>query len=975
MSGSSKNLGIRTTALDIRQRARMQVATERLERPSLNRPSRPITPRVDSRQMFGAHAGGQSDYLPHQRPNTAFKMDVATFKSGFKRAGSVPDTSMRATKGLGDTSSESSSFLVSKRASSSHSLQPRASMPRTPPTDWDWANNNRSRQQASQERGGADVLNLEGAASMIMAGEASSTKKGKRSRSKSRRNRGGGTSTLLDTGGHAISASLPPSDLSDSVNQLWEELLSNLKQNLKQIRSQALEAPVSVGGNKQATSTPGAAAAVAAAAAKVIGSTASEVHMAAEKIFAMSEDALGVGAGRGLSRSGGRNRSNGDSSGGKALGGPAADVDRVHKVRLKLVEILGPLMVGTDSLVLLRVARTLLRVCVNALRLGRLRTFQGTLLSTVKVLYKLGKDDGNDSLFLSEGVLGALMEVLGLGVERQGGHTGDNDMKNGAVGATGRAGWLFDQEVMLYASSTVKFLSGNSKNQSWLATQGRAIQILAPLFDMRANTTAAAAAAAAAGSSAARAERGKGPGRVVIPLTADDVAQVLEQLSEVLRNLSRMKYAKQFYENRIVERLCALIPVYRDHETLMYNVSRILGKFSLDSKCRAIINAQRAVNARHFLGLCEAYPGHNGMLVRLCFTLGNLTASNDDNQRLIAMQLGGIQKLSRLLHVKTKIFVDLVEQQLKAEEELAADTTGAEDDAIQEVSNVLVKLVRVLANLAIHTDVGPLILAESSVTRDVTLVLQSCSAGGRDEELLLNAVSTLTNLSFYENWDTNTAKRVHHRGCVFQSRLALLQELLPLATHDNDEVVAHALRVIGNLSRDSEVRQLAIKLKGLELLGLLLDKTDPEVVVTACGILVNFASDPELVPNFCSNDMALVRKLVQVVDEAVEANEVICDQIATNALKSLVNLQGHGVVLQQQDQHRLFKVLNPYFGEQSRLQNDDDDVEEDPELVFIAQALLKALELDPAAAREGDTDSGSVNVAPASTGDNVLEPL
>ena len=93
------------------------------------------------------------------------------------------------------------------------------------------------------------------------------------------------------------------------------------------------------------------------------------------------------------------------------------------------------------------------------------------------------------------------------------------------------------------------------------------------------------------------------------------------------------------------------------------------------------------------------------MLVRLCFTLGNLTASNNDNRRLIAMQLGGIRDLSALLQKKTAAFVSLLEKQRVAEEELTADTTGAADDEIQDISDVLVKLIRVLANLAIHEEV------------------------------------------------------------------------------------------------------------------------------------------------------------------------------------------------------------------------------------------------------------------------------
>ena len=250
--------------------------------------------------------------------------------------------------------------------------------------------------------------------------------------------------------------------------------------------------------------------------------------------------------------------------------------------------------------------------------------------------------------------------------------------------------------------------------------------------------------------------------------------------------------------------------------------------------------------------------------------------------------------------------------------------------------------------------VGPLILARN-VARDAELIVQHCN----DEELLLNAVSTLTNLSFYENWAPNTAIKVHHRGPIFQNRLSLLTLLLPLATHENDEVVAHALRVIGNLSRDAEVRQLAVTLKGLDLLSLLLDKTDPEIVVTACGILVNFASDATFVSAFAS----LTTKLVEVVDQALEADEAVCDQIATNAMKSIGNLLGHGVKLRLLDRKRLFKVLDSYFGE-----GQEPSEEEDPELVAIAQALLKQLHWGPAEDLDESNGGAAADI-------NVLEPL
>jgi len=728
-----------------------------------------------------------------------------------------------------------------------------------------------------------------------------------KSSSKPRRSRASKSSRRAQHSSSQAEATNAGTSLTDSVTQLWEDMLSSLKEKLKQIRSKVQTAPSVVGssGKTAAASTPGAAAAAAAAAAQVVSGLVEEVQAVADKIFAMSEDAVGT-RGKG------------------GTGGPPADRDRVHKVRLKIVEILKPLMMGDGAVVLLRVSRTLLRVCVNAFRLERLRPFEGTLLSTVKVLYKLGKDSDHDALFLSEGVLSSLIELLSISVANANGN-GLDGVKSRPSSGMPNSTWQFDQEVMLFASSTLKFLSGHTKNQSWLATQGRAIPILAPIFSVRASPAGAAARA-----------KPNGKTRRVLPVTDGDVAQVLVQVSEVLRNLSRMKYAKQFYENKVISRLCDLIPVYKSHEKLMYNVSRVLGKFSLDSKCRAIINTKRSANCRHFLELCELHPEHNGMLVRLCFTLGNLTASNNDNRRLIAMQLGGMLKLSRLLHTKVTMFVSKVEIQRQREEALEADTTGADEDELQELSDVLVKLIRVLANLAIHEEVGPLILAET-VARDVALVVEHCAAG-RDEELLLNAVSTLTNLSFYENWAANSSRKVLHRGFIFQSRLDLLNLLLPLATHENDEVVAHALRVIGNLSRDAEVRERTVTLKGVDLLTLLLDKSDPEIVVTACGILVNFAADSDFVGIFSDDNEALTRKLAHVVDEAVEADEAVCDQIATNALKCLVNLLGHGVAFPEDAHRLLFECLDPYFGDQ----NSPDDGE-DGELVDIARACLSAL--------------------------------
>lgn len=60
----------------------------------------------------------------------------------------------------------------------------------------------------------------------------------------------------------------------------------------------------------------------------------------------------------------------------------------------------------------------------------------------------------------------------------------------------------------------------------------------------------------------------------------------------------------------------------------------------------------------------------------------------------------------------------------------------------------LTKVLRLAANLAIHTDVGPQLAAQRPVADALLRVLGSHSVE-RGEELVLNAVCALTNLSFY----------------------------------------------------------------------------------------------------------------------------------------------------------------------------------------------------------------------------------
>lgn len=97
------------------------------------------------------------------------------------------------------------------------------------------------------------------------------------------------------------------------------------------------------------------------------------------------------------------------------------------------------------------------------------------------------------------------------------------------------------------------------------------------------------------------------------------------------------------------------------------------------------------------------------LVVRIVFILGNLTAKNNQAREQFSKEKGGVPTLLSLFHtfyqldLQSKKWVGDGEEQLKVQR----PPTQAED--------VLIKLTRVLANLAIHPGIGPAMAANPHV--------------------------------------------------------------------------------------------------------------------------------------------------------------------------------------------------------------------------------------------------------------------
>eukprot|EP00951_Prasinocladus_malaysianus_P037902 scaffold410866_cov23-Prasinocladus_malaysianus.AAC.2 len=117
---------------------------------------------------------------------------------------------------------------------------------------------------------------------------------------------------------------------------------------------------------------------------------------------------------------------------------------------------------------------------------------------------------------------------------------------------------------------------------------------------------------------------------------------------------------------------------------------------------------------------------------------------------------------------------------------------------------VLVKLIRLLANLAMHPDIGPDIAHQPEVASSLLRLLQQHDLS-EDEELVLNCAALATNLSFYDN-STNKILWGPSLARDGQFAIDLLQCITPLLLCNNEESIVEAARVYGNFSRLPEVR-------------------------------------------------------------------------------------------------------------------------------------------------------------------------
>lgn len=377
-------------------------------------------------------------------------------------------------------------------------------------------------------------------------------------------------------------------------------------------------------------------------------------------------------------------------------------------------------------------------------------------------------------------------------------------------------------ELPVYLAGVLKNVSHSAENQAFLAQQG-AIRVLTEMML-----------------------------REDLAETKEKSAAVLVQVMATLRNLAvKPQHHRQFIVFNTLPALLKVCERYLQHRELLANVARILAKLSLHQAPCEVLAGDAHVQT--LATVLEQHLECPSLVLRLTFVLGNLTAKNDQVRLHFMSDTGGGGRA--LLPRALELY-------------LAKDSEhrrGGNAAGTKEAEEVLVKVVRLLANVSISDSIGRDCCAAAAIVSPLLDLLGSKTIA-EAEELVLNVVAAITNLCFYD-LPENLLFSAENKQLLCRLFRPLLLE------NYNPEALVEAARALGNITRHEDARHILLQLRVDEVLVILLEHSNRDLVFFLCGVLVNLAADP-----VCAQRLAqlkVVGKLVELLEDAADDPELL----------------------------------------------------------------------------------------------------
>ncbi|XP_015475991.1 armadillo repeat-containing protein 2 isoform X1 [Parus major] len=397
------------------------------------------------------------------------------------------------------------------------------------------------------------------------------------------------------------------------------------------------------------------------------------------------------------------------------------------------------------------------------------------LLSVCKLAFKICRNKKNYFIIQNDTLLDYLLQVLW-----------DEDLQT-------------NNEALIYCMAAIKFMSENAELRYKMVSKGAVemfLELMKQINNIKEHDT-----------------------------YFSKLGHLLVQLAATLRILADCPTARRrLSDSAAIPELCVALEQRSSDQDLCLCIVRILSKLSTYSDfCAALADCSRCYIL--FLALLNKYQKQQDLVIRVIFILGNLTAKNDQSREQFF-------KEKESVNILTSVFQTYYDLDLNA-------PTGHRDRKGKkhlkhpsEAEDVLIKLIRVLANLSIHPKVGAALAAAHPVVGLLVGVLEYKSVEAC-EELVINAATAINNLSYYQV----------KNSAVQDKKLHIAEMLLKLLMSDNMDAVVEAVRVFGNLSQHHEIRDFIMQKKIYKFMIALLDSKNREVCFPACGVLLNLTVD------------------------------------------------------------------------------------------------------------------------------------
>nr|CCA26747.1 conserved hypothetical protein [Albugo laibachii Nc14] len=494
---------------------------------------------------------------------------------------------------------------------------------------------------------------------------------------------------------------------------------------------------------------------------------------------------------------------------------------------------------------------------------------ESNVICVAKALFSLSKDAGNDRLF-SVHYAESILSVTNVVSDRLGQNCEPT----------------FPLKALLYAFGTLKNVANtDEKMQHILATSG------------------------AIGTFAKTLLWSKSSGWKN-QILKTELVHCLIQTTSLLRTLIQKKrHLRQFDHAQVSQRLCDLAACCGDQIELLTNIFRILSNLTLHEPSRAQINGKACDNIAIFLKILRHCVRQQDVpdqdtndrqlvhvtIVRVVVTLGNLSAGNDRNREIIYFECDGHEILLRSLRT---LLQQLIEYLNHKSDNLKEETNA--HDIMTDKLDLLIRLVRLLANLSINSSISAEVTADKRIVELVEcLQAIQLDAGRREyeeelkcqqlDELMLNIVSCITNLSYHSCGRKYREDALGNQDWIYAYRLKVTSLLGRTLADVNDEAVMEAARAFGNFTRWEDVVAVTASNGILNDITQLLCSENLGIVHAACGALMNAALCSKARLLLIGNPSGCLQACEAVLLQKGQEADEYADLIA-NVCKTIFNL-------------------------------------------------------------------------------------